>query len=70
MASLFDESRSYHSDDPKLDIIGNKNTRAQWRHKEIGPPYYKLGRKVIYHGADLNAWAAANRVAPQNGDAG
>lgn len=32
--------------------------------KGIGPAYYKLGRKIVYHGADLNAWVEANRVDP------
>ncbi len=29
---------------------------------------YRLGRKIIYRGADLNAWAEANRVEPARGD--
>ena len=37
---------------------------AQWRHKHIGPPFYKLGRKIVYRGADLNEWAESRRVEP------
>jgi hypothetical protein len=50
-----------------LDIIGDRAKLAQWRHKGIGPAYYRLGRKIVYRGADLNAWAEANRVDPQAG---
>lgn len=65
MAHLFDETRNYLPGDPELeDAIGDRNKLAQWRHKGIGPAYYKLGRKIIYRGADLNAWAQANRVDP------
>ena len=43
-------------------MIGDRDKLAQWRHKRIGPPFYKLGRKIVYRGADLNAWAEAQRV--------
>lgn len=64
MASLFDETRNYVLGDDELDIIGDRDKLAQWRHKGIGPAFYKLGRKIIYRGADLNAWAEAQRVEP------
>lgn len=37
---------------------------AQWRHRGMGPAFYCLGRKIIYRGTDLNAWADASRVDP------
>ncbi|SHH81064.1 MerR family transcriptional regulator [Marivita hallyeonensis] len=64
MANLFEQNRTYVLGDPELEIIGDRNKLAQYRHKGMGPAYYKLGRKIIYHGADLNAWAEANRVDP------
>lgn len=64
MASLFEQNRAYVLGDPELEIIGDRNKLAQYRHKGIGPAYYKLGRKIIYHGTDLNAWVEANRVDP------
>lgn len=64
MAKLFDDNRSYVLGDSELDFIGNREKLAQWRHKKMGPPYYKLGRKVIYLGRDLNVWADANRFDP------
>jgi hypothetical protein len=67
MPNLFENHRSYVLGDPELDIIGDRDKLAQWRHKRIGPAYYRLGRKIVYRGADLNAWANANRVDPSAG---
>lgn len=67
MANLFEQNRTYILGDHELDIIGDREKLAQWRHKGIGPAYYKLGRKVVYRGADLNAWAEAQRVDPTEG---
>ncbi|WP_306114478.1 MULTISPECIES: helix-turn-helix domain-containing protein [unclassified Roseovarius] len=64
MATLFEQNRNYLPGDPELNLIGDRAKLAQWRHKGIGPAYYKLGRKIIYRGADLNAWADGNRVDP------
>jgi len=64
MANLFEQNRNYVLGDADLEIIGDRDKLAQWRHKGMGPAFYKLGRKIIYHGADLNAWADANRVDP------
>lgn len=66
MPNIFDDNRNYVLGDPELKIIGDHKKLAQWRHKGIGPAYYKLGRKIIYRGADLNAWAEAHRVEPTN----
>ncbi|MEM5522013.1 helix-turn-helix domain-containing protein [Sulfitobacter sp. AS59] len=62
--NLFDNDRNYVLGDPELNIIGDRAKLAQWRHKMKGPAFYKLGRKVIYRGSDLNAWAEANRTDP------
>lgn len=62
MVKLFDDNRNYILTDSELEIIGDREKLAQWRHKGIGPAYYRLGRKIIYRGIDLNAWAEANRV--------
>ena len=64
MADLFEQNRSYVLGDPELEIIGNREKLAQWRYKGIGPAFYRLGRKIVYRGEDLNAWAGANRVEP------
>lgn len=67
MQKLFDGNRNYVLGDPELDLIGGREKLAQWRHKGIGPAFYRLGRKIIYRGADLNVWAEASRVDPCKG---
>jgi len=62
--NLFDSTRNYVLGDPELDLIGSREKLAQWRHRGVGPAYFKLGKKVIYRGVDLNAWAEAQRVDP------
>ena len=62
MVRLFDNNRNYTLGDPELEVIGEREKLAQWRHKGVGPAYYRLGRKIVYRGIDLNAWAEANRV--------
>lgn len=69
MPSIFDQNRNYVLGDDDLNIIGDRDKLAQWRHKGMGPAFYKLGRKIIYRGADLNAWADAQRVDPWKGAA-
>lgn len=64
MAHLFDTNRNNVLGDPELDVIGSREKLAQWRHRGTGPPFYRLGRKIIYRGEDLNAWAEARRVEP------
>lgn len=64
MADIFENDRNYVLGDPELDLIGDREKLAQWRHKNMGPAYYKLGRKIVYRGSDLNAWAALRRRDP------
>lgn len=66
MANLFEQDRNYLPGDPEIEIIGKREKLAQ-RHKRMGPPFYRLGRKIIYRGEDLNVWAEANRVEPARG---
>ena len=70
MAYLFEQNRNYVLGDPELELIGDREKLAQWRHKKTGPAFYRLGRKIIYRGADLNAWAEANRVDPHSSEQG
>ena len=62
METIFDNSRNYVLGDPELSLIGSREKLAQWRHRGVGPSFYRLGRKIIYRGSDLNAWIEANRV--------
>lgn len=42
-----------------------ERTLQNWRIKGIGPAYTKLGRRVAYDVADLDAFVAAARVEPK-----
>lgn len=64
MPSIFEQNRNYVLGDDELNIIGDRDKLAQWRHKGMKPAFYKLGRKIIYRGEDMNAWANAQRVEP------
>jgi hypothetical protein len=44
--------------------LAKKQTLAQWRHEKRGPPYLKVGSRVLYGGKDLIDWLAASRVEP------
>lgn len=68
MSSIFDNNRNYVLGDPALELIGDRDKLAQWRHKGMGPAFYRLGRKIVYRGADLNEWANSHRVEPGNAE--
>ncbi len=63
-SKFFDDDRSYLLGDDELLLLGDREKLAQWRHKGRGPAFYRLGRKIVYRGSDLNAWAEAQRVEP------
>jgi hypothetical protein len=70
MQKLFQDTQNYVLGDDELNLIGGREKLAQWRHKGVGPAYYRLGRKIVYQGSDLNAWAQAQRVETRHsGDA-
>ncbi len=63
MAKLFDDNRHYTQDDPViLELLGSTDKQAQMRSHKRSPSFYRIGRKVVYTGRDLNDWAEANRV--------
>lgn len=64
MEPLFENSRNFVLGDPELEIIGPRDKLAQWHHRNVGPPFLKFGKKVIYRGVDLNTWAESQRVDP------
>ena len=69
MQMLFDETRSYQPDDPEiLTLLGSKEKQAQMRYYGRYPVFFRLGRKIVILGKDLNEWANAQRVDP-NGKA-
>lgn len=63
MTQLFEENRHYQPADPEmLALLGSTQKQAQMRHHGRSPAYFRLGRKIIYHGSDLNNWADAQRI--------
>lgn len=62
MASFFKNDRNYVLGDEELGLLGSREKLAQWRHQGRGPVYYKLGRKIVYRGSDLNEWVEQQRV--------
>lgn len=62
MTKLFNDSEIYTHDDPLiLRLLGTKANQAQMRYHGRSPCFFRLGRKIVYHGHDLNAWADAQR---------
>lgn len=50
------------------DRLGvSPRTLQDWRRRSYGPTYLKLGRRVAYHPADLDAFEASCRVQPKGG---
>jgi len=45
--------------------IAKTQTLAQWRHQKRGPPYHKMGVRVVYLGKDILDWLNAHRVVPE-----
>ena len=61
---MFSEDKLYQTDDPALLALGRPQTLAHWRSQGRGPTYVKVGGRVVYRGADLNAWLALHTIRP------
>ena len=61
---MFEPDRLYLTDDPNLLAILKASTLASWRCEGRGPVYMKIGKRVYYKGADLNAFIDSHRVDP------
>ncbi len=66
MANVFNDDRVYFPEDSEMQLLGNREKLAQWRHRMCGPAFIRIGRRIAYHGADLNAWLASQRTDPNN----
>lgn len=51
-------------------IRAPQETMRYWRWQGKGPAWSKLGRRIVYDRADLQAWVDANRHVGKAGDAG
>ena len=61
----FDPEGYYRANDPALGVIATYGTLAHWRCHGAGPRYTRFGHRVLYRGADLNAWLDAHVVEAQ-----
>lgn len=62
---IFDDDRIYFPEDPEMQaVFGPVEKLAQWRHRNQGPAFIRIGRRIGYHGADNNAYINARRVDP------
>ena len=61
----FQDDRYYLPSDPELRLLGSADALAQQRKRGKGPPYVRLGRRVLYRGCDLNGYLDANLVTPK-----
>ena len=66
MAKVFDNNRVYFPEDPEMRLFGSVEKLAQWRHRVTGPAFIRIGRRIGYHGTDLNAYLAAQRTDPSS----
>ena len=61
---MFDAATFYTAEDLAAAKVAQAGTLANWRSQGKGPPYKKLGGKVVYLGADLNRWINEQTVDP------
>ena len=52
----FDPERYYATTDPELRVLGTRDAIAKKRSRGEGPRYHRVGRRVLYLGADLNRY--------------
>ncbi len=64
MANIFIDDRVYFVEDPEIGVLGNREKLAQWQHRNTGPAFIRIGRRIGYHCTDLNAYLNAQRVDP------
>ncbi len=50
-----------------VQLAVRPSTMASWRQRRAGPEFVKIGGRVLYHPAALQAWVTANThaVSPQ-----
>ena len=65
---IFDDDRVFFPEDSEMRVFGTIEKLAQWRHRNRGPAFIRIGRRIGYHGTDLNAYLSAQRTDP-NGEA-
>ena len=50
------------------DLIGvARSTLWCWRHRDEGPPSFKVGDRVVYRASELDAWIAEQEAQTRRG---
>lgn len=50
------------------EITGiSEDTLRHWRHKGVGPPSARLGRRIVYRESEVQAWIDAQFKATASG---
>jgi predicted DNA-binding transcriptional regulator AlpA len=44
----------------------SRNTILRWSRDQFGPPFFRVGRKVLYLERDVSAWLASRREQPSD----
>ena len=60
-----DETAYYPVAHDVLKTLAARQKLGQWRNEQRNLPYYKVGSRVFYKGADILQFMEANRVEPQ-----
>jgi predicted site-specific integrase-resolvase len=59
-----DDAKKYLTPEEAGRFIGAAvQTMARWRCEGGGPPFIRVGRKIMYAAEDLTAWMNARRMA-------
>ena len=68
----FADDTFYRPSDSEMRLVGTEGTLAQWRFRNIGPPYTvvsgtgKGNGRILYLGRDLNQFLDDRRVETRN----
>ena len=44
-------------------VRAQQETVRYWRHKGLGPPWFRVGRRVLYDRSDVDSWLAEQKEA-------
>ena len=48
MANIYDDDRIFFPEDPEMRVLGTIELLAQWRHRNRGPAFIRIGRRIGY----------------------
>jgi hypothetical protein len=48
MTDIYDNDRIFFPEDPELRVLGSIEKLAQWRHRNTGPAFIRIGRRIGY----------------------